>query len=126
FITVILTVSIKSVLLSFVLFLSLIVWDKRFIIPVLLLVPLIETIAVATEGLTITKLISVVIGGYFLIFLIFRKPEFDNNVSLFSFFISLTLLATLYGMMGQNGITASQTSSTYFLTVLPKLLFGLL
>src|SRR5699024_7961662 len=54
------------------------------------------------------------------------KPDLDNNVGLFSLFISLTLLATLYGMMGLNSITASQTSSTYFLTVLPKLLFTLL
>lgn len=125
-IILIVSVSVQSVFLSFALFFALLLWDSRFIIPILITIPCIETILVTAEGLTIAKLLLAVIGCYCLVYLIVKRPKIDINASLISLFIIITLLATYYGIIGLDIDTGTQALHTFFFIVFPKLLFALL
>lgn len=58
------SVLIQSSLLSFVMFSLLILWDERFVISSMLVSPVIETILVSGESITVTKLLAGVVMIY--------------------------------------------------------------
>jgi O-antigen ligase len=121
---VLITVAVQSVYVSTFLFSLLIFWDRRFILSVLFFIPTIETLVIATEGLTVTKLLAVLIGMYFLIYLLFDQPLFDKDSGLLVCFIGLLLFSTAYSVLDFRPDLAYSELFNFLLTVLPKLLFA--
>ena len=119
-----LSVFLRSAYLSFTLFTLLIVWDRRFIIPALLITPSIETVLVATEGLTITKLLAGFLAIYLSLFIITKKRNlWDRNCNLLLIFIVIVILGSLIPLYHPPLIDFDTSVSFFIKTGLPKILF---
>lgn len=117
----------KSAIVAFIAFLFIILIDKKYIIPTVLTTPSIETILVATEGLTVTKLLAGFLITYFTIEIYKSKINILNKYTITYFvFIYLTIIAAVIGtlpLFGQEFISAINYN---LIVVLPKIIFSLL
>lgn len=115
----------RTPILTLFLFFVLIIWDSRFLFTILLFSPVVDTILVVSEGVTLTKILAISLGGYFLFYLFTNKSVLPRKIALlFPFFIFLTFLATLYAIMDPNNMVSKNSFTDYMTKILPRLLFG--
>lgn len=122
---VVLAVSIKSVFFSFGFFVLLIIWDKKFIIPSLLITPVIETILIVAEAnITVTKLLAAFIIIYFLLHTTLNKTFYwDKNIGWLIVFLGITIMGTAIGLYSLNPHLTSETIYYNLINVFPKIIF---
>ena len=112
----------KSAIFSFFLFILLVFWDRRFILPILLITPVIETILIVAEGLTVTKLLAAFLVVYFIVGLILKKgTRVDKNTMWLLSFLLMAVLGMLVGFFEVNTNEISDAFTFNLITVFPKI-----
>jgi O-antigen ligase len=124
---VLISIIVKSAILSFILFGFLALLDKRFIISILLITPVIETILIATDGLTVTKLLAAFFALYFLISLALQKSFLiDENIKLVLLFLMVAISGMFLGFLKLNPTEIIESLNYNLIAVFPKILMALL
>lgn len=93
----------KNTLILFFAMVLLTLNDKKFILPYLLTTPLVETVLVATAGVTITKLLVIYLVIYFVFYLLMLNKIIFMNYKSFS--LILYFIIVIYGMINSIYIT---------------------
>lgn len=118
---------LKSAIIAFSAFIFVILIDKRYIIPTILTTPSIETILVATDGLTVTKLLAFFLIPYFSVEIYKSKTAIFNRYTIpFFIFLYLTLIAAIIGTIPLFGNELLAALNYNLIVVLPKIVFSLL
>lgn len=90
----------KNAFASFFVFSAIVLWDREFLLPVLLFTPLIETVLLAIEGVTITRLLAFFVAALLVSELILKNRfRFDTKNFCLFFFALVTLFGTLNAVL---------------------------
>lgn len=122
----------NDTLLIFFLFSFLLLWDRRFVISVLLITPIIESVLIAGQGVTVTKLLVIICSFLFFVeSFSFRRLYFDQNCFVLFFFLLITILGILNAYLTGEYLTTADIYSQDFiieftLTAFAKIAFTLL
>ena len=116
----------KSTLITFLLFVLFIIWDSKFIIPILLITPSIESIFHISSYLTIIKLLTLFLSFYFIVNLIGRKIQIDKNTGWLFLFLLINVFGSVYGMLGLNTSAIYQAASLNIQKVYFEIIFTIL
>lgn len=122
----------KNSIIAFILFSSLILINKSFILAILLVIPLIETILILSEGFTITKFISFFLLWLFIVELIHKNNFiFDKRVLYLFLFILCVIIGVFNAIISMHFGTIIEWNYNYiinenFLANIPKVIFALI
>lgn len=109
----------------------LVLWDRKLILPVLLITPLIETVLIVQTGLTVTKLLSVFFIALFVSELVFsNKFNLDGKtLSLLAFLIVVSIgsvNALLTGEYLMSELWDGDILGEFLIVQAPKVIFAML
>jgi O-antigen ligase len=130
---VLLSLFTKNAIISLSLFSILIFLDRKYIIPLLLLTPLVETILLVKEGFTITRFVAIMFAGIFCLDLMTHKKIHHNKsiIALFMLYIIITILGLLNSIaFGEYVVSVDWNDwavvSAYLKAGLPKILISIM
>jgi len=128
--SLIFTLVVKNVLISSCLLLLIIIFDRRFLFSVILITPLIETVLIVTQGLTITKILVFFLLLLFSIEILIsnNKLQFDKRIFIFSIYLFIIILSILNTVIYDQFLVLANwdisfVTNVFFKTTLPKILF---
>lgn len=122
----------KNSFIAFFLFGLLIFIEKKFYISLILFSPIIETVLVLKEGLTLTKLIAVSLGVLFITEMIkLKNYHFDRRVGILFLFLIMIIIgifnAVIYMDFGAIiNWNYSKILFENFVAVIPKIIFAII
>lgn len=129
---IIFALKVNNAFLTFLLFSIALLWDKCLLISILLITPVIETVLVLQQGLTVTKLLIPVFSFLFLIeSLSFKNQQFDKNCSALCFFALITFLGVFNSVVTGDyinfaGFHEKHVFNEFFSVSLSKIIFTLM
>ncbi len=123
----------KNTIASLLLFSTLVFFDRKYIVSLLLLTPLVETILLVKEGFTITRVVAIIFTGVFCYDLMTHKKIHYRKsiIALFMLYIIITIFGLLNSIaFGEYVVSVDWNDwaivSTYFKAGLPKILISLM
>lgn len=123
----------KNAIASLSLFSILIFLDRKYIIPLMLLTPLVETILLVKEGFTITRFVAIMFAGIFSLDLMIHKKIYYNKsiIALFMLYIIITIVGLLNSIaFGEYVVSVDWNDwavvSAYLKAGLPKILISIM
>jgi len=122
----------QNAIVPFVVFTGLVLLDRSFFLSVILLTPLIETVLIVAEGITLTKLLAMFFTLWFFINLVKRNSfSFDKRFR-YLFLYLLVVVAGLFNAILFGDFMAlidwnyGLVLRENFITILPKIVFSIM
>lgn len=128
---ILLSLFTRNPVVSFLTFSLVVLWDRKLILPVMLITPLIETVLIVQTGLTVTKLLSIFFIAIFVFELVhLNKFQLDGKtLSLLAFLIVASIGSANALLIGEYLISElwdGNILGDFLIVQVPKIVFAML